>query len=318
MISIKIKDKVVKLYNNKNDLEKHLAKIPKPNDKEQIKKQLAQINKEYHDIRPIFQKNYNKANSKFMISTETTTKEKDIYWLTSNDMINLQLITKCVGVLNVSDNSKHINQNQWNNCIKSEMGYHITTNKHLFVETEYFILLRFLDNSNLKLFYDRNDNCAIFSTKVTSKNRPYHQIMKFCDPRTKFILIGDWKHIENKMCKSFLAEKSYYFDFPPSYQPRCMILLHKREKYNNIENIKWLNINTSTIIQQNLTNKMSLFYNTYLNKIAYQFYSNQKLRVTIHPMKRMTIESANNTAYTIFIISKQHHSKQYIKIIKYQ
>ena len=33
-----------------------------------------------------------------MISTETTTKENDIYWLTSNDMINLPLVTKCVGV----------------------------------------------------------------------------------------------------------------------------------------------------------------------------------------------------------------------------
>ena len=136
-----------------------------------------------------------------MISTEMATKENDIYWLTSNDMIILQLVTKYVGVLSISDNFKNINQNQWNNCIISDMGFHIATNKYLFEETEYFILLKFLDNSHWELFYDRNDNCAIFSTKVTPKNRPYHQIMKFCDPRTKFMLTGDQKHIENEMCK---------------------------------------------------------------------------------------------------------------------
>ena len=122
-----------------------------------------------------------------MISTEITSNENDIYWLTSNDMINLPLITKCVGVLSVYDNSKNINQNQWKNCIISDMGYHSITYEHLFEETECFILLRFLDNSHWELFYDRNDNCAIFSTKLTAKNRPYYQIMKFCDPRTKYI-----------------------------------------------------------------------------------------------------------------------------------
>ena len=40
-----------------------------------------------------------------MISTETTTKKDKIYWLTNNDMINLQIITKCVGVLSFSDNA---------------------------------------------------------------------------------------------------------------------------------------------------------------------------------------------------------------------
>ena len=45
-----------------------------------------------------------------MISTEITTKENDIYWLTSSDMINLLLVTKYVGVHSVSDNSKNINQ----------------------------------------------------------------------------------------------------------------------------------------------------------------------------------------------------------------
>ena len=145
-----------------------------------------------------------------MISTETTLKENDIFWLTSNDMINLQLVKKCVGVLSISDNFKNINQNQCNNCIIFDMRYHSATNEHLFVEIEYFILLRFLDNSHWELFYDRNDNCAIFSTKVTAKNRPYHQIMKFCDPRTKFMLTGNQKYIENEICKSFcgLPEKS--------------------------------------------------------------------------------------------------------------
>ena len=49
------------------------------------------------------------------------------------------------------------------------MGYHIATNKHLFEETEHFVLRRFLDNSHWELFYDRNDNCAIFSTNLTAK-----------------------------------------------------------------------------------------------------------------------------------------------------
>ena len=81
-------------------------------------------------------------------------------------MINLQMITKCAGVLSVSDNFKKTNQNQWNNCIIYDMGFHSATNKHLFEETEYFILLRFLDNSHWELFYDRNDNCETFSTKT--------------------------------------------------------------------------------------------------------------------------------------------------------
>ena len=163
-----------------------------------------------------------------MISTETTLKENDVYWLTSNDMINLPLVTKCVGVLSVSDNSKSMNQNQWNNCIISDMGYHIATNKHLSVEIEYV-----LDNSCWELLYNRNNNCAIFSTNLTAKSRPYHQTMKFCDPRTQLILTGNQKHIENKMCKSFygLAEKSDYFDFLPSFEKWCTTSLHEREKY---------------------------------------------------------------------------------------
>ena len=35
------------------------------------------------------------VKAKFMISTETTTKQDNVYWLTNNDMINLHLITKC-------------------------------------------------------------------------------------------------------------------------------------------------------------------------------------------------------------------------------
>ena len=113
-----------------------------------------------------------------MISTETILNKNHIYWLTSNDMINLPLITTYVGVCSVHDNSKNINQNQWKNCIISDIGYHSMTNNHLFKETDYFILLRFLDNSHWELFFDRNDIHAIFSTKLTAKNRPYHHIMK--------------------------------------------------------------------------------------------------------------------------------------------
>ena len=56
--------------------------------------------------------------------------------------------------------------------------------------------------------------------------------MKYCDPRTKFILTGDWKHIENELCQLFygLVEKSDYFDFPPLYQTWCATSLHEREK----------------------------------------------------------------------------------------
>ena len=50
---------------------------------------------------------------------------------------------------------------------------------------------------------------------------------------------------------------------------------------------------------------MILFYNANFNKIAHQFYSNQNLRMTKHPMKRMTIKSANNVPYGIFVISKK-------------
>ena len=157
-----------------------------------------------------------------MISTALTSNENDIYWLTSNDMINLPLIAS-VGVLCVYDNSKNINQNRWSNCIISDMGYHSMTNKHLFIEADYFILLRFLDNSHWELFYDRNDNRAIFSTKLTAKNRPYHQIMKFCDPKTKYILTGNMNYIKNEMYKSFygLPEKSEYYDFALTFADWC-------------------------------------------------------------------------------------------------
>ena len=46
-----------------------------------------------------------------MISTEMTLKDNNVYWLTNNDMISLQLVTKCIGVLSIADNSKNINQN---------------------------------------------------------------------------------------------------------------------------------------------------------------------------------------------------------------
>ena len=58
-----MKDKIVQLHNNKNDLEKQLAKTPKLDDKEKIINQLAPIYNEYHDIHPTFQKNYNNVKS---------------------------------------------------------------------------------------------------------------------------------------------------------------------------------------------------------------------------------------------------------------
>ena len=77
-----------------------------------------------------------------MLSTEISTNQDNVYWLRSNDMINLQMVATCVCLLSISDNSKNINQNQWNVCISSDKGYHSATNKHRFVETKYFILLR--------------------------------------------------------------------------------------------------------------------------------------------------------------------------------
>ena len=49
-----MKDEIVKLHNKKNDLEIELKRTPKPNDKEQIKKHLVPINKEYRDIHTTF------------------------------------------------------------------------------------------------------------------------------------------------------------------------------------------------------------------------------------------------------------------------
>ena len=141
-----------------------------------------------------------------MISTELTSNENNIYWLTNNDMMNLPQIAS-VGVLCVYDNSKNINQNQWSKCIIFDMGYHSMTNKHLFDEADYFILLRFLDNSHWELFYDRNDNREIFLSKCTAKNRPNHQIMKYCDPRTKYILTGSEKYVGNEMYESFMVHQ---------------------------------------------------------------------------------------------------------------
>ena len=74
-----MKDTVDELHHNKNDLENELKRTPKQHDKEAIKKQLTPINKEYHDIHPTFQKYYNNTKSEFMISTDTTTNENDIY-----------------------------------------------------------------------------------------------------------------------------------------------------------------------------------------------------------------------------------------------
>ena len=52
--------------------------------------------------------------------------------------------------------------------------------------------------------------------KNKKKHRLYHQIKKFRDPRKRFILIGDLKHIENDMCKLFygLSEQPDYFVLP--------------------------------------------------------------------------------------------------------
>ena len=238
-----MRDKIVKLLEQKKELEDELKRTPKKQDKETIKKRLAPINKELHHSYPTYEKKYNDAKSKFMISTEQTLNEDDIYWLTNNDMINLPLIAS-IGVLCVYDNSKNINQNRWSNCIISDMGYHAMTNKHLFSEADYFILLRFLDNSHWELFYDRNSNRAIFSTKLTAKNRPYHQIMKFCDPKTKYILTGKKDLIKPEMYKSFygLPETAEYHDFAPPFANWCKTSFEGREQYYNIDKIEWLNI----------------------------------------------------------------------------
>ena len=105
-----MRDKIVKLLEQKQKLEDELKRTPKKQDKETIKKRLAPINKELHHSYPTYEKKYNDAKSKFMISTEQTLNEDDIYWLTNNDMINLPLIAS-IGVLCVYDNSKDINQN---------------------------------------------------------------------------------------------------------------------------------------------------------------------------------------------------------------
>ena len=69
------------------------------------------------------------------------------------------------------------------------------------------------------------------SLQKQKNNRPYHQIMKSCDLRTRFILTGYLKHIENEMCRSFysLPEKSDYFVLPPSYETWCTTSLHEME-----------------------------------------------------------------------------------------
>lgn len=105
-----IKDRLVVFFQKKNKLEKDLERTPKKHDKEEIKKRLAPINKEFNHIHPAFLKNYEGAKSKFMISTEQTSNEDDIYWLTNNDMINLPLIAS-IGVLCDYDKTKDINQN---------------------------------------------------------------------------------------------------------------------------------------------------------------------------------------------------------------
>ena len=175
-----------------------------------------------------------------------TTNPDEIFWLTSNDMINLQLISKCVGVFSVFDNSKNINQNQWNNCVISDMGYHSATNKHLFEETEHFILLRFLENSHRGLFYDRNSNCAIFSTKKTTKNRAFHQIMKFCDPRTKFILIRDGKILKTKNYYMVNQKNQNFFNLLHHFKHG--VQHHYTKKKNTIKNGETIHSNTSSII----------------------------------------------------------------------
>ena len=116
-------------------------------------------------------------------------------------------------------------------------------------------MVRFLDNCHWKLFYDGNDNYEIFSTKEKIKNsRPYHQIMKFCDTRIRFVLTGQKKYIENKMYKLFygLPEIPDHFVSPPSCETWCTTLLHEREKYYNIKNINRLN-NTQQYINNNPT-----------------------------------------------------------------
>ena len=132
--------------------------------------------------------------------------------------------------------------------------------------------------------------------------------MKFCDPRTKYILTENEKYVGDEMCKSFygLPEKSDYFNHTPTFTKWCETPLEERENYYNITNIKWLNITDAYIKNKpkNQTKKMSQFYTTYMNKKAYQFYSNKTLRMTIHLMKRILIYFP----YTISVISKKHHS----------
>ena len=51
--------KVVELHTIKVNLTEQLTRTPKPNDKEAIKIQIANVNKEFNDIHLIFKKNYN-------------------------------------------------------------------------------------------------------------------------------------------------------------------------------------------------------------------------------------------------------------------
>ena len=68
--------------------------------------------------------------------------------------------------------------------------------------------------------------------------------MKFCDPRTKYILTGNEKYVKDEMYKSFYGfpEKSDYFDFASTFAMWCETPLEERINYYNIDKIEWLNI----------------------------------------------------------------------------
>ena len=73
MISYEMREKVVKLSAITINLTNELKRTHKQNNKERIKKQLAQ-GKNENEIKPRLQKIYNEAKAKFM-----TTKEDNIY-----------------------------------------------------------------------------------------------------------------------------------------------------------------------------------------------------------------------------------------------
>ena len=179
----------------------------------------------------------------FIRSNEDDLDPQNIYWLTPNDMFNLLHATGgLLGVIFVLESSRQIQTNSFDEIV-TDLGYYALYEKHILKEAKYFIFLRYVDQEHFDFFYDRRTKNAMFEANDSQENSPLRQILKLCNPHTRYTLAGRTKDFNESY--PYQEDLKYYIT-PPKFKDWCAKIDRNETLFVEKKYFPW--------IQQSITN----------------------------------------------------------------